>query len=311
MKIVFPELKRNPIAKTAVKSFPNVEFLMADDLKSAAEMVAEGRADSMISGLDYSSRDVLLAYKDQLLLKSDYFSSCFVCERVMPMMNRGATLAGAQNGAGVQNGVGAQNAGLYGVKGVPRHFVLADGGVNKMPNKEQLLTIVEDSARTFEMYYGERPRIAMLSYSTNGSGGKNPDLVKIHYAIEKIQKLHPEWVIDGEMQLDAAVNPGVAAKKVPKSPLRGQANVLITPDLNSGNILYKALEQFGGYVMAGPMIQGFGRPTADSTIAPLPLTTTPLVALPLADLSRGSSVNDVVLTLRVLIRMVEKSLSMR
>ncbi|MDO4742116.1 MAG: phosphate acyltransferase [Candidatus Saccharibacteria bacterium] len=243
MKIVFPEIK-NVVAEEATRYFRDIEFLGAENLDLAVKMVAEGRADSMISGLDYASREVVIAYKNHLELKSRYFSSCFICERE------------------------------------GRHLVIADGGVNKMPDKEQLYTITEDSARTYADYYGETPKIAMLSYSTAGSGGKNPDLEKIYYVIEKIREEHPEWMIEGEMQLDVAVNSKVARRKVPDSRLRGEANVLIVPDLNSGNILYKALEQFGGFIVAGPIIQGF--------------------KMPLADLSRGSTVMDVVLTIGVI-----------
>lgn len=243
MKIIFPELD-NPIAKEAISKFPDIEFISAPDLNTAAEMLVQSQADSMISGLDYSSRDVLLAYKNHLPLKSDYFSSFFICEK--------------------------EN----------QHFALADGGVNKLPTKEQLYTIVEDTAKTYQTYYNEQPKIAMLSYSTNGSGGKNPDLEKIHFVINKIRKHHPNWQIDGEMQLDAAVNPEISAKKFPASKIAGKANVLITPDLNSGNILYKSLEQFSGFTIAGPIIQGF--------------------QIPLADLSRGSTMEDIILTIKVI-----------
>ena len=248
MKIIFPELE-NPIAKEAIKAFSKIEFISTDNLIDANKLLAQGQADSMISGLDYSSRDVLLAYKDHLPLKSGYFSSCFICEK--------------------------DN----------RHLAIADGGVNKLPTKEQLYTIVEDTAKTYNIYYGEQPKIAMLSYSTKGSGGKNPDLEKIYYVIEKIRQNHPDWLIDGEMQLDAAINPAVAAKKTPDSPLQGKANILITPDLNSGNILYKSLEQFSGFTIAGPIIQGF--------------------TIPLADLSRGSTVADIILTLQVIKELCE------
>lgn len=245
MKIIFPELKNSAIAQEAVKHFPDVEFLSTGDLDEAAKILAERKADSIISGLDYSSRDVLLAFKNHIPLKSQFFSSCFVCERE------------------------------------DKHLVLADGGVNKLPDAEKLYCIVEDSAKTFETYYGEQPKIAMLSYSTKGSGGsKNPDLEKIYTVIEKIQASHSNWLIDGEIQLDAAINPRVATKKTPNSPLKGTANVLITPDLNSGNILYKSLEQFGGFTIAGPIIQGF--------------------EIPLADLSRGSTVEDIILTINVI-----------
>ena len=249
MKIIFPELE-NSIAAEAVKHFPDIEFFPAPNLETAVKMLADGQADSMISGLDYSSRDVLIAYKDHISLKSKAFSSCFICERVNPDT------------------------------GENEHFVLADGGVNKSPTPDQFLCIIEDTATTFETYYHEQPRIAILSYSTYGSGGKNPDLEKFHFAIDIIRKNHPEWLIDGEMQLDAAIVPTVAAKKTPNSPLQGRANILIVPDLNSGNILYKALERFGGFTCAGPIIQGF--------------------VMPLADLSRGSTANDTMLTIKVI-----------
>ena len=207
-------------------------------------MLKSGSADSMISGLDYSSRDVLIAFKNHIPLKSNYFSSCFICKKADQIL------------------------------------ALADGGVNKLPTKEQLYTIVEDTAETFKNFTNETPKIAMLSYSTNGSGGKNPDLEKIHFVINKIRENHPDYIIDGEMQLDTAVNPRVSAKKFPDSLVQGNANILIVPDLNSGNILYKSLEQFGGFVCAGPIIQGF--------------------KVPLADLSRGSNLEDIKLTIEVI-----------
>lgn len=250
MKIIFPELN-NPFIKEALKDFSNLKTIPANSLEEATELLKSGVADSMVSGLDYSSRDVLLAYKNHIPLKSDFFSSCFICEK-----------------------------GNY-------HFALADGGVNKNPTKEQLYTIVENTTETFKTFYNETPKIAMLSYSTKGSGGKNPDLEKIYFVINEIHKNHPDWLIDGEMQLDAAVNPRVALKKVPNSLVAGSANVLIVPDLNSGNILYKSLEQFSGFTIAGPIIQGF--------------------ALPLADLSRGSSVEDIKLTISVIIKLLERN----
>lgn len=243
MKIIFPELK-NPKVQKAIQEFPDIKFLPASDLNTATKVLNENQADSMISGLDYASRDVLIAYKNHLPLKSNYFSSCFICEKGN------------------------------------RHFALADGGVNKLPTKEQLYTIVEDTAKTYEVYYQETPKIAMLSYSTNGSGGKNPDLEKIHFVIDKIRRNHSDWQIDGEMQLDAAINPEISAKKFPTSQIAGEANILITPDLNSGNILYKSIEQLGGFTIAGPIIQGF--------------------ETPLADLSRGSTTEDIILTIKVI-----------
>lgn len=249
MKIVSPELE-NSIIKEAIKHFEDIEFFSANNLDEATKLLAEKKADSLIAGIDSSSRDVVLACKANIPLSSKYFSSCFVCERP------------------------------------DCHFVVADGGVNKQPDENQLYCIVEDSAKTLIGYYGEQPKIAMLSYSTYGSGGKNPDLEKIHNVIHRIREAHPDWLIDGEMQLDAAIDPSVAAKKTPESPLKGHANILITPDLNSGNILYKSLERFGGFTIAGPILQGF--------------------AVPLADLSRGSTVEDVILTIKVIKKQFER-----
>ena len=110
------------------------------------------------------------------------------------------------------------------------------------------------------------------------------NLEKIHFVIDEIHKNHSNWLIDGEMQLDAAVNPDISTKKFPTSQIKGQANILITPDLNSGNILYKSLEQFGGFTIAGPLIQGF--------------------EMPLADLSRGSTLNDAILTINIIINQI-------
>lgn len=250
MKILFPEVNVNPLAQKAAKAFPDITFVPTENLESASIFLKAGKADSMISGLDYPSRDVLLSYKEHIPLQSTYFSSCFICERP------GQLLA------------------------------LADGGVNKQPTKEQLYAIIEDTAKTYLKHTDDRPKIALLSYSTHGSGGKNSDLEKYHYVIEQIHLNHPDYLIDGELQLDAAINPKIAAKKAPSSPLKGEANILITPDLNSGNLLYKSLEQFSDFTIAGPIIQGF--------------------KIPLADLSRGSSLEDIILTVQVLKNLLQK-----
>lgn len=249
MKIILPELN-DPEVQTAIQEFKNVTFLPTSNPEQAAEMLQNGEGDSIVTGLNYSSRDVILAFKKSIPLKSAFFSSSFICEK------NGQVLA------------------------------LADGGVNKQPNREQLYTIVEDTATTFINYTNLQPKIAMLSYSTHGSGGNNPDLTKIYYVIDQIRLHHPDYLIDGELQLDAAINPTVAAKKAPGSIIKGEANILITPDLNSGNILYKSLEQFGGFTIAGPLIQGF--------------------EIPLADLSRGSTAKDIALTIKIMLKLCEE-----
>lgn len=243
MKIVIPEWD-DPIIKEAVSRCEDVSLVPAKDLNEAAMLVKAGVVDTMISGFNYSTRDVMLAFKGNFSMSSEYFSSCFICSK---------------------NG---------------QHLALADGGVNKDPTKEQLYCIVEDTARNFQYCFNSQPKIAMLSYSTNGSGGKNPDLEKIHFVISKIREAHPDWLIDGEMQLDTAMNHQISEKKFPNSVIGGHANVLIVPDLNSGNILYKSLEHLGGWMVAGPIVQGF--------------------SLPLADLSRGSTMENVEYTVRII-----------
>ena len=127
----------------------------------------------------------------------------------------------------------------------------------------------------------------MLSFSTFGSGGHDPSIDKIREAIELTRNTIPGILIDGEMQLDCAIVPEISAKKFPESTIKGTANILITPDLNSGNILYKSLERFGGFTIAGPIIQGF--------------------TIPLADLSRGSTVEDTILTIKVVKKLLERN----
>lgn len=251
MKIIFPEITSNQYAKEAIKAFPYIDFIPSSNLEDAVSLLQTGGADSLISGIDYPSRDVILACKDHIPMKSPFFSSCFICEKNSKIL------------------------------------ALADGGINKQPTKEQLFTLVQDTADTFTKFTGTQPRIAMLSYSTNGSGGNNPDLEKIHYAINQIREHHPSYLIDGEMQLDCAIDPKVSHKKFPTSAIQGNANILITPDLNSGNILYKSLERFGGFTVAGPILQGF--------------------AIPIADLSRGSTVEDIILTIKVIKKQLEES----
>lgn len=117
-----------------------------------------------------------------------------------------------------------------------------------------------------------------LSFSTLGSGGSDDSIDRARKVISRIQSENSDIAIDGELQLDAAVNPSIGNKKAPGSTVAGRANVLIAPDLNSGNILYKAMEQFGGFTAAGPILQGFNAPVSD--------------------LSRGSTKEDVLAVIK-------------
>ena len=148
-----------------------------------------------------------------------------------------------------------------------------DCAVNPNPDAKQLADIAISSAKNFRAITGQDPRIAMLSFSTNGSA--THELVdKVREATAIVKEKAPELPTDGEMQLDAAIIATIGERKFPGSPVAGKANVLIFPDLNAGNIGYKLTERLAGYEAVGPIVQG--------------------LAKPYCDLSRGCSVDDMV-----------------
>ncbi|MGV8150907.1 MAG: phosphate acetyltransferase [Candidatus Woesearchaeota archaeon] len=151
-------------------------------------------------------------------------------------------------------------------------YLFADCALNINPTVEQLAETALVSSET-AISFGIKPRVAMLSFSTHGTA-KHEMVDKIVKATELVKSKDKDLIVDGEIQFDAAIIPAVAEKKSPNSPLHGQANVLIFPDLNSGNIGYKIAERLGGYKAIGPIMQGLNKPVND--------------------LSRGASVQDIV-----------------
>ena len=266
-RIIFPEIN-HPYVQEAIKlakqKFPDFEAIGADNLEHACAAVKAGVADSMIAGIDYTSRDVILATRDIIGVKNPRqlekptFSASFIFTKENKATPLGQSV-----------------------------FILGDAAACKHPSFDQLFDITLETHETAAKYFKYldnnstdsalnnflTPRIAMLSFSTLGSGGRDETISLAQAVVEKVRETHPEILIDGEMQLDAAINPRVGEKKAPNSPVAGYANVLIVPDLNSGNILYKAMEQFGNFTAAGPILQGFNAPVSD--------------------LSRGSTVEDI------------------
>ena len=266
-RIIFPEIN-HPYVQEAIKlakqKFPDFEAIGADNLEHACAAVKAGVADSMIAGIDYTSRDVILATRDIIGVKNPRqlekptFSASFIFTKENKATPLGQSV-----------------------------FILGDAAACKHPSFDQLFDITLQTYETATKYFKYlnhnstdsalnnflTPRIAMLSFSTLGSGGKDETISLSQAVVEKVRETHPEILIDGEMQLDAAINPRVGEKKAPNSPVAGHANILIVPDLNSGNILYKAMEQFGNFTAAGPILQGFNAPVSD--------------------LSRGSTVEDI------------------
>jgi phosphate acetyltransferase len=159
-----------------------------------------------------------------------------------------------------------------------RQLCFADCAVNPNPTSEQLADIAISSARNFQAVAGVEARVAMLSFSTNGSA-THPDVEKVQAATKIVRDKAPDLMVDGEMQADAALIASIGERKFKGSKVAGKANVLVFPDLDAGNIGYKLTERLGGAEAVGPVVQGLRKPYCD--------------------LSRGCSADDIVNTVAI------------
>jgi phosphate acetyltransferase len=226
-------------------SLEEAHAAMGDPLFFGAMMVQKGLADGMVAGAVNSTGNVLRAGFQIVGTApgSSIVSSCFVM--VKPEWD-------------------------FGTEGM---IVFGDCAVNPNPEAAQLADIAIATAATARALCGFEPRVAMLSFSTKGSGA-GPDVEKVEEATRLVKEKAPDLLVDGPLQLDAAIVPAIGEKKAPGSPVAGQANVVIFPDLDAGNIGYKLVQRLADAEAVGPVLQG--------------------MAKGVNDLSRGCSVEDIV-----------------
>ena len=221
------------------------KLLLEDYMYYACMLVKTGRADGVVSGACHSTANTLrpslqiIKTKPGSLLVSSFFIM------VVPNCELG------------HNGT----------------FIFSDCGLEQNPDSEKLAAIAASSAESFKSLVQTEPKVAMLSHSTMGSA-KHADVDKVVEAVRIAKEKYGQYNIDGEMQLDAAIVPEIAASKAPNSPVAGHANVLVFPDLDAGNIGYKLVQRLAKAEAYGPLTQG--------------------MAAPVNDLSRGCSTDDIV-----------------
>ena len=210
------------------------EILLSDPLMFGVMMVKANDADGMVAGACHATADVLRPSLQVLktapgvkLVSAFFLLDVKDCE--------------------------------YGYNGT---FLMADCGLNQDPTSEELAHIAYSSSKSFQNLVGGKPIIAMLSHSTKGSA-KHPLVDKVRNGVEIAHELYPSLVVDGELQTDAALVPSVAKSKAPGSEVAGNANVLIFPNLDAGNIGYKLVQRLGKAEAYGPMLQGIAKPVND------------------------------------------------
>lgn len=246
--------------KTGAPEYATVEdakaYLLKDRTMFGALILKAGDADGFVSGACHSTANTL-----------------------RPGLQVIKTAAGIKTVSSSFIMVAPQGGNKYIPEGVA---LLADCAINIEPSAEELSDIAIATADTARKIAGIEPRVALLSFSTKGSGNDDKffkSVPKVQEAVRLAKEKAPDLALDGEFQFDAAVAPEVGALKAPGSEVAGHANVFVFPNINAGNIGYKIAQRMGGWMAIGPVCQGFAKP--------------------LNDLSRGCNVDDIVATVAV------------